>query len=67
MEASPTKVSEKNMSPADLVRKRQRVLEINRVAAKGYRKRKRDKEMILRDRVDQLEREAKMYRQESTE
>ena len=51
------------MSPADLVRERQQVLEKNRAAAKAYRKRKRDKEMILRDRVDQLEREAKMYRQ----
>ena len=57
------KLSKKNMTPLGLEKERQMVLEKNRAAAKAYRKRKRDKESVLRERVVELESQCKLYKQ----
>jgi hypothetical protein len=57
---SPKKISKKDMTPEELKRE---VLDKNRQAAKAYRKRKRDKEIVLRERVADLERQLQQYKE----
>ena len=57
---SPKKMSKKDMTPEELKRE---VLDKNRQAAKAYRKRKRDKEIVLRERVADLERQLQQYKE----
>jgi len=61
--SSVSKIAKRNMNPDELEQERQQVLEKNRAAAKAYRKRKRDKEATLRERVLELEQHCKLYKQ----